>query len=158
MVTDVGAGAGAQSRATDTHLILRPHEADGVVILDAVARSWPPVAPRCLRWDYPLWRPAPDLDPTSLRTSARRAARREDDTPAEPPWTAKRFAQTFGRSEPQARSLLLEAARQSGLSRREAERLLQLAVDQGDLFAWQNGGRVNGRMLVATARPPTLGQ
>lgn len=47
-ITDVGAGAGSQSRAADTHLILRPHEQDGIVVLDAAVRSWPPVEPRCL--------------------------------------------------------------------------------------------------------------
>ena len=47
-VTDVGAGAGSQSRAADTHLILRPHQQEGVVVLDAAVRSWPPLQPRCL--------------------------------------------------------------------------------------------------------------
>src|SRR5690606_36028070 len=40
-ITDVGAGAGSQSRATDTHLVLRPHEEDGAIVLDAAVRSWP---------------------------------------------------------------------------------------------------------------------
>ena len=44
-VTDVGAGAGSMARATDTHLILRPHEEDNVVVLDCAARSWPPLGP-----------------------------------------------------------------------------------------------------------------
>ncbi len=65
-VTDIGAGAGAQSRATDTHLVLRPHEEENVVVLDAATRSWPPVSPVCLRWDFPIWRPALELDPTAL--------------------------------------------------------------------------------------------
>ena len=41
-VTDGGAGAGAISRAADTHLFLREHEEEGHVVVDAVARSWPP--------------------------------------------------------------------------------------------------------------------
>ena len=67
-VTDVGAGAGSQSRATDTHLVLRPHEQDGVVVLDAAVRSWPPVMPRCLRWTFPVWTPDDALDPAALRS------------------------------------------------------------------------------------------
>ncbi|MEM7630362.1 MAG: AAA family ATPase, partial [Planctomycetota bacterium] len=62
-VTDVGAGAGAQSRATDTHLVLRPHEEDGVVVLDAAVRSWPPIEPTCLRWSFPVWNADRSLDP-----------------------------------------------------------------------------------------------
>jgi len=44
-VTDVGAGAGAQSRAADTHLVLRPHESDSAVVVEAAVRSWAPVSP-----------------------------------------------------------------------------------------------------------------
>jgi len=48
-VTDVGAGAGAQSRAADAHLILRDHEEDDAVVLEAAVRSFPPVEPIGLR-------------------------------------------------------------------------------------------------------------
>lgn len=67
-VTDVGAGAGSQSRAADTHLVLRAHQEPDVVVLDAVARSWPPVPSRCLRWTFPTWTPADELDPAELRS------------------------------------------------------------------------------------------
>ena len=66
-VTDVGAGAGSQSRAADTHIILRPHEQDGLVVLDAALRSFPPVEPLVLQWSYPLWRPAEGVDPKQLK-------------------------------------------------------------------------------------------
>lgn len=49
LLTDVGAGAGSQSRATDAHVVLRPHEEDGVAVLDAAVRSWPPIEPMCMR-------------------------------------------------------------------------------------------------------------
>ncbi len=54
-VTDVRTGAGSQSRATDTHLIPRPHEEPGAVVVDAAVRSWPPIEPRCLRWEFPVF-------------------------------------------------------------------------------------------------------
>ena len=66
-VTDVGAGAGSQSRATDTHLILRPHEEPGAVVLEAAARSWPPVDPIVLRWEFPVWTVDSGLDPAALK-------------------------------------------------------------------------------------------
>ncbi len=66
-VTDVGAGAGAQSRAADTHIVLRPHEEEGCAVLEAVVRSWEPVKALPLRWEFPLWRRAPDLDADALK-------------------------------------------------------------------------------------------
>ena len=54
-VTDVGAGAGSQSRATDSHIILRPHEEKGAFVLEAAVRSFEPVEQLCLRWKYPTW-------------------------------------------------------------------------------------------------------
>jgi len=70
-VTDVGAGAGAQSRAADSHLILRQHEEEGAVVLDAAVRSFPPVAPLTLRWEFPLWRRALTLDTEAPRGDGR---------------------------------------------------------------------------------------
>jgi hypothetical protein len=66
-VTDVGAGAGAQSRAADAHVILRPHEEDKAVVLEAVVRSFPPVPPLPLRWEFPLWVADTTLDPNLVR-------------------------------------------------------------------------------------------
>ena len=68
VVTDIGSGAGAQSRATDTHLVLRPHIEPNAVVLDAAVRSWAPVEPICLRWEWPCWKLAPELDPAQLHT------------------------------------------------------------------------------------------
>jgi hypothetical protein len=55
-VTDVGSGAGAISRAADTHIALRPHEKDDHVVMDVVTRSFPPIDTLTLEWEYPLWK------------------------------------------------------------------------------------------------------
>jgi hypothetical protein len=80
-VTDVGSGAGAQSRATDCHLVLREHAEPDTVVLEAALRSFPPVEPISLRWAFPLWHPAEDVDPTllKLRPSATEARQRASD-------------------------------------------------------------------------------
>jgi len=67
-ITDVGAGAGSQARAVDTHLILRDHAEPDCVVLEAAARSWPPVEPIALRWQWPLWKLADELDPKLLKS------------------------------------------------------------------------------------------
>ncbi len=121
-VTDVGSGAGAQSRATDTHLVLRPHTDNNAVVLEAAVRSWAPVSPLCLRWTFPLWTPAPELDPSMLRQESRKPKSGAGDQAkeTEAPWTAKRFAETFGTEAPKPRWMLLEAAILAGLSDRKA--------------------------------------
>jgi hypothetical protein len=54
-VTDVGAGAGAISRAADSHLIIRPHEQQGLHVLEAVTRSFPSPDPLSIRFTFPVW-------------------------------------------------------------------------------------------------------
>jgi len=125
-ITDVGAGAGSQSRATDTHMILRAHEEDDAVVLDAAVRSWPPVAPRCLRWSFPVWMAADDLDPAQLRSDGgkKRGEKR-------PEWTVETFVEAFVGDRPATRSAILDKAVQAGLSHWLADRLLRSADADG---------------------------
>jgi RecA-family ATPase len=55
-ITDVGSGAGALTRATDTHVIIRPHEDDAYAVMEAVCRSHQQPEPKTLRFEFPLWR------------------------------------------------------------------------------------------------------
>jgi hypothetical protein len=130
-VTDVGAGAGAQSRATDTHLVLRPHEEDGVVVLDAAVRSWPPIDPACLRWDFPVWSVDNTLDPASLkneRPSKKKDASTKADKPVEPSWGVERFVAEFISNEPLSLAELRELVKPvKDLPMRRAEDLLSIA-------------------------------
>ena len=81
-ITDVGSGAGSQSRAADAHLILRPHQEENVVVMEGVVRSFPPVQPKCLRWEWPFFVLAEGLDPAELAETARRR-KSKSDTEAE---------------------------------------------------------------------------
>ena len=66
-ITDVGSGAGAQSRAPDTHLVLRAHQEKNAVVVGCCVRSFPPVESFCLRKDeHNLWRKADNLSPDDL--------------------------------------------------------------------------------------------
>jgi len=141
-VTDVGAGAGSQSRATDTHVVLRAHEEPKAVVLDAAVRSWPPAEPLALRWEFPIWRAAPDLDPTALRTDKPRRRSDAPETEAGPAeWDAEGFAQTFITDAPQTRLAVLDAASALGLSRRRAQELLYAAETRGLVHRWGGTGR-----------------
>lgn len=73
-VTDVGAGAGVQSRATDTHLVLRPHKDTTAVSIQAAVRSFKSPDPFCARFKFPIWETADDLDPNELLGAEERHA------------------------------------------------------------------------------------
>lgn len=136
-VTDVGAGAGSQSRATDTHMVLRPHEDENAVVLDAAVRSWPPCAPRCLRWSFPVWSPADDLDPEQLKGDGgkKRIERK-------PEWTPESFVEAFIDDEPTTRAVILGKATRAGLSQWAADNLLRAADGEG-LVVRQGEGKRN---------------
>lgn len=156
-VTDVGAGAGSQSRAADSHLVLRPHEQDGVLVLDAAVRSWPPIASMCLRQVFPIWIPALDLDPTALRRESSRrtkAAERQPDAPPAPVWDTDRFVSEFIAPDPRTRATVLEAAEKAGLSVRRAETLLRRAVEVRKAHAWKFAS--NQPVRYATVEQPLI--
>ncbi len=128
-VTDVGAGAGSQSRAADAHVVLRPHEEPGAVVLEAAVRSWAPVEPMALRWLFPVWKAAPDLDPAALRSEKPKRAKPTPEESSEPPaWSVQRFVEAFMGAEPVTLPELRErAASDPGLSWRRVSDLLSIA-------------------------------
>ncbi|MBS0206627.1 MAG: AAA family ATPase [Planctomycetes bacterium] len=85
-VTDVGSGAGSQSRAADCHLVMRSHQEDNAVVIDAKVRSWKPLQPFCARWNFPAWTLAEDLDPADIRkpNSKKKSSEPADDVDASP--------------------------------------------------------------------------
>jgi hypothetical protein len=78
-ITDIGAGAGAQSRATDCHLVIRPHEEPDVAVIEAVVRSFAPVDPLPIAWEFPLWRPTFGVDPGKLKGRLGRNEQRQQE-------------------------------------------------------------------------------
>ena len=139
-ITDVGSGAGAQSRATDSHLILREHQESEVVVMETVCRSFAQPAAQCLRWTFPLWTPAPELNPNDLKeTTRRRKAPKNDAVPASAPpkieWTPARFVESFIKTTPTEKSVITARAEQV-MSVRQANNLLRLAEDEGLVHRW----------------------
>jgi len=154
-ITDVGSGAGAQSRASDTHLILRAHEQDNCFVLDAAARSWPPIKPICLRWEFPVFRPAPDLDPAALKPDRPRRIRPpKEPAPPVKAWNTAGFVEDFLTDKPKPRAAIVESARAQGLSENRAKGLLSAAVGEGIAFCWRFGP--TAPMQFATTKQPGL--
>ncbi|QDU28954.1 replicative DNA helicase [Anatilimnocola aggregata] len=154
-VVDVGAGAGAQSRTVDAHLVLRHHEEEGAVVLAAALRSWAPLEPMTLRWTFPIFVPATDLDPLALRPDRPRKlpkSKAEVGSPLEPGWTAQSFVAAFLKMDPQPRVSIIAAALEKGISERRSSALLSAAESAGLAFLWQGGDR---RQKAFANRPQT---
>ena len=126
-VTDVGAGAGAQSRAADCHMVLREHEQEGHVVLDAAVRSFEPVTPLVLKWQFPLWEPAEDMDPFKLKGTKTGQKEAEDKRDAE---GKKQIEDALLRVNRATRSKLRV---ETGISPDRINKLLGMMVREGSL-------------------------
>ncbi len=151
-VTDVGAGAGSQSRAADSHFILRPHEEDGCLSVDAVARSWPPPEPFVIRKSFPLWEPDLTLDPADLKKPYPRSRKQreseEGDVSEKVTWTPDAFVEQFIGPEPKTKAALFAAANDADLSDYKAGKLLRKAEAIGLIHRWHLGGNRPGFATV----------
>jgi hypothetical protein len=78
-VSDVGSGAGTQSRAADVHAVFREHEDNSSFVFEALVRSFAPVEPIGLRWIFPLWTPDIGVDPTKLKRRIPPSEQRQAD-------------------------------------------------------------------------------
>lgn len=152
-ITDVGAGAGSQARATDTHLVLRPHEQNDTIVLDAAVRSWPPPEPICLRWNFPVWTPDDSLKPTDLRNDGRQR-RAKKEKPEKPVWNAESFTEAFVTGQPQPGVVIKAAAKADDVSGRRATTLLEEAEAAGLVHRWRFGS--NRKHQFATTPQPEV--
>ncbi|MEQ1904752.1 MAG: AAA family ATPase [Pirellulaceae bacterium] len=80
-ITDVGAGAGSMSRATDTHLVIREHQERGYAVMEAAVRSFAPIEPISIYYKHPVWSMS-ELDP-QLATPQTQADKRQERNDAE---------------------------------------------------------------------------
>ena len=64
---DRASGAGMFARAADVFITMTRHEEDDCYTVETTCRSFARPEPFVVRWDYPLWRIADDLDPEALK-------------------------------------------------------------------------------------------
>lgn len=121
-VTDVGSGAGAMSRAADTHLVIRPHETEGYSVLDAATRSFPPLEPLSIYFEHPVWECSHIEPKVATRQTAAAQAREENDRASINQIVAKFGAESF--TSYQVRTLL-------GGGQPKADRLIDVALKSG---------------------------
>ncbi len=149
-VTDVGSGAGSISRAADTHLILRKHQEENAYVLDLALRSWPPMKPLCLRWQYPRWELAEDLDPADLFRQGRRE--KKETTPfdvRDARWLAGLCPAT-----PVAKETVLLCATRTGVSLDQARRLMKEAISTKLLYEVRGEDKREKYICACPPGPP----
>lgn len=131
-VVDVGSGASAFARAVDAHLVLRQHEDDGQVVLDGALRSWEPLTPMVLQWDFPVWKVVEDGDPAALK--GRRSAGDERQVEKDRDGI-KAIAECIrdGKADPATPSAI---RRSIGMGRDRTERLLGIMETAGQV-TWE---------------------
>ena len=124
-VTDVGAGAGAQSRAADTHVILRAHEEKDKVVMDAATRSWPPLDTLVLAKQHPLFVIDDDADPTALLGAVKTGQ-------SKPAMGLEEFVEScIASQDPCIYSEIVRVASgQHGLSKRQVRQLIDEAIEE----------------------------
>ncbi len=137
-ITDIGAGGGAQSRATDTHLVVKPHEVENAAVIEAATRSWRKPQPFVIRWTDPGWELAPDLDPADLKRRPARSAGSARAPAATPtpqrPWSPERFAVEIVGPKHSIKEDIIARAKETGMSRTFAESLLKRALESGSVY------------------------
>ena len=128
-ITDVGAGAGSQSRAADTHLILREHKDDGFLVLEAVVRSFPRQEPIVLQKAFPLMLPDYERNPEDLAGKSEVGVKKDDPPPAE---IAKRLAELVDPDHPQAKGVFIDTVKTAyGLMEKTAKLAVERAITDG---------------------------
>jgi hypothetical protein len=156
-VTDVGSGAGAQSRAADSHLVIRQHEQDGIVVVDAACRSFAPIEPVCLRLDWPVFQVDHEADPSQLRQPA--STRRRTATIDKPPetkatpWNYRRLAAELVGALPESKPTIEAKAVDAEIPAKTFNRLFEQAIGAGLVFEWPHPTH-KLKKLYATVKPP----
>ncbi len=155
-ITDVGAGAGSQSRATDNLMILREHEEEGAFVVEAVVRSFDPLPPFVIRWKGPGWERAPDLDPSRLKRASRRgraakpeATERDERRKSRRSWTPDGFAERVVGRHGLIRDELIARATELGIGKADAEALLKRAEAAGKVRRYREGPNSPNRYTIA---------
>ncbi len=128
-ITDVGAGAGSQSRAADTHLVLREHKDDGFLVLEAVVRSFPRQEPIVLQKAFPLMVPDYDRSPEDLAGKAEIGVKKDDPPPSE---IAKHLAELVDPGHPQPKGVFVDLVKTTyGIMEKTARLAVDTAIAEG---------------------------
>ena len=159
-ITDVGAGAGSQSRAADTHLILREHKDDGYLVLEAVVRSFPRQEPIVLQKAFPLMIPDYEKNPEDLAGKAEPKAERTRTPYTEMLEASCGVADLVDNKNPLPKTEFVIKVREvMGLSARKAAAAVDKALREGKITETRIAGvPLHQRAALFIMKPEAEGQ
>jgi hypothetical protein len=139
-VVDSGRGASSAAGAADVPMRLIEHEDEDCGVFEASPRSFPPTPKVGLRWGWPVWNQAQDIDPEALKRPGVRGRPKGCQTTEERlaayHMKAEEFAAKFCRAAPRTKLAIEGEAVAEGLSQRACGQLLDLAVEKKLVFRW----------------------
>jgi hypothetical protein len=144
--TDVGSGAGAQSRATDSHVTLIAHADPEKVVMTGSLRSWASPKPRVLSWNEAgRWEVDPYADPTRLA-----GTKEPGDTSA-----ARGCLIGLLTDEPTPVTALKAAARRKRVKWTDMEAALAESEAEGFAYTWEQDRRRVWSLKPRPEKPPS---
>ncbi len=72
---DRAAGSRVHRQEPNTYIELAPHKVDGALVFSADLRDYPPIPKFCLRFEFPLFKVAPELDAEDLKRPPKRGTK-----------------------------------------------------------------------------------
>jgi hypothetical protein len=114
-------GAGAWARDPDSILVMTPHEEPDCFTVSAILRNLPRLPEFVVAWDFPLMRLAKELNPDALRRPQAKNKVCSD----------REFVEQFISEKPTARSGIVAAAKDAGISPATTDRYLKRLSDAG---------------------------
>ena len=155
-VTDVGSGAGSQSRAADTHLILREHRDEGFLVLEAVVRSFPRQEPIVLQKAFPLMLPDYDRNPEDLAGKSEIGVKKDDPPPGE---IAKRLPELVDASHPQPKGVFVDLVKTTyGIMEKTARLAVDAAIADGRILCGRLPNQPKGMQATKFVSLPDGGE
>ncbi len=131
---DVGSGAGSINRAVDCVMAIREHEAPNHAVIDVKNRSFPSMEPFSVRWEYPLWHLANEVEP-AIKQPTRGGRPKSELVKAK----EMILEELINAGIPVPQSTVIEVA---GIARETCRRLLSEMEDEGSVKRVENKGRV----------------
>ena len=129
---DMGSGAGSINRAVDSVIAIKQHELPNHGVCEVQNRSFPSIDPFSIRFDYPCWYVA---DQVEAEVKTQKGRKKRDTAEAK----SRILAELKDAAEPVPNSLVTEI---SGIPKESCRQLLYEMADNGIIQKVEKNGRI----------------
>jgi hypothetical protein len=128
---DRASGAGMFARAVDTFMTFTRHEEEGAYTVETTTRSFAKPDKFVVRWEYPLWSMATDLDPDELKKP------NKGGRPAK--YSVEKLVEVISKGGMSSGEIYQAYRNESGISERHFKNLLRDAKTRNMIIEQENG-------------------